>query len=608
MLSIRRVDLEYQAVSIIDCSRGARPIVESFRPLATSIEWELGKQYLRDRGSQAFITDPVPVPAAINNDGNSSLHAAEMIFASLVAAEVSERLESHVYVLELGVGLGLFARHFLDAFRAMCIQNGKDYYERLCYVAADRSERMLLDVSRNGVLSEHAGRYRMRVADALHPEQLLADDVNLAEHSRRPFRAMFLNYLLDCLPAAVLEVNGSDVRQLCVRTCLARGIEFGAQYGFNLDDLERLVASTDRNKAQRIGQYLSVLASEYDFRPVDVATIPYGQFAVENAQSGTVLHNYGAIQCLERLLDLLDDEAFILVNDYGSADGKDAAQFEHQRYTGSTFVGINFALLKNYFTNVRKCQWLEPAEDDGHIFSRMLGHRIATDTEAIFCERFGKRGFDWRQQPAQMARECRNHGRVEAAATYYRVALERQPKNWMLMDEVARFLTFGFKNPRAGYAMAQAGLRENPTCSADLWTTLGESLVQLGHAEEARRAFLRTLKINGNDVRSRYNLACLLAGEGELDAALKYIAEGLALDKPGAYREGFLRKQSEILGQLQQQYQQECHHMANRVSHLNYSSFGLGPTNVVPAINGKRANASAPATLPEPTFISTAQK
>ena len=46
-----------------------------------------------------------------------------------------------IFVLELGIGVGLFARFFLDAFRERCQKEGRDYYERLTYIAADRSER-----------------------------------------------------------------------------------------------------------------------------------------------------------------------------------------------------------------------------------------------------------------------------------------------------------------------------------------------------------------------------------------------------------------------------------------------------------------------------------
>jgi hypothetical protein len=44
----------------------------------------------------------------------------------------------------------------------------KDYYQRLTYTAADRSERVLNDLLRHGVLAQHPGRYRVRLADAIH--------------------------------------------------------------------------------------------------------------------------------------------------------------------------------------------------------------------------------------------------------------------------------------------------------------------------------------------------------------------------------------------------------------------------------------------------------
>ena len=39
---------------------------------------------------------------------------------------------------------------------------------------------------------------------------------------------MFLNYLLDCLPAAMLQREGEQFRQLYVRTCIARNVKLSA--------------------------------------------------------------------------------------------------------------------------------------------------------------------------------------------------------------------------------------------------------------------------------------------------------------------------------------------------------------------------------------------
>src|SRR3954451_14258777 len=90
-------------------AQSSREVIQDFVPLAESLEWDLGQQYLRDRGNKAFISDASPVPFVINNDGNLSRNAAEVFFTRLVEAEKIGQLEPEIYVLELGIGVGLFA-------------------------------------------------------------------------------------------------------------------------------------------------------------------------------------------------------------------------------------------------------------------------------------------------------------------------------------------------------------------------------------------------------------------------------------------------------------------------------------------------------------------
>src|SRR3984885_9880455 len=163
--------------AILAKAQSNRDIIQDFVPLADSLEWNLGQEYLRQRGNKAFLSDASTVPFVINNDGSLSRSAAAVFFASLVDAEKNGPLENEIFVLELGIGVGLFARYFLDAVRDLCQEHKKDFYDRLCYIAADRSERMLLDVCRHGVLAEHPGRYRLRLVDAMKPAEGLLQDV-----------------------------------------------------------------------------------------------------------------------------------------------------------------------------------------------------------------------------------------------------------------------------------------------------------------------------------------------------------------------------------------------------------------------------------------------
>ncbi|MDB5307993.1 MAG: hypothetical protein JWO38_2195 [Gemmataceae bacterium] len=533
------------------------PVLQDFRPLTESIEWELGQLYLQEHGSAAFLGDAEPVPYLVNNNGNLSVAAAEVFFASLEEAERAGTLEPEVFALELGIGVGLFARFFLDAFRALCGRRGKDYYHRLCYVAADHSEAMLADIERHGIFSNHPGRTRLRRVDARCPERELARDPLFGGLAPRPFRAVFLNYLLDCLPATV--------RELQVRTRLTAD-----DYRPALPtDLARLASSLDPADRRQLLEAYDLRAVDYAYRPVDPALVPYGDFAVRRARAtglpGTVV-SHGTLDCLERLLGLLRDGGFILINDYGPATETDADEFQHDRYSHATFVGINFPLLRAYFAGERRARWVEPPDEQrAGTRAYLLGHQLGPETVGCFQDRLGKAGRDWLREPEERARQHARQEHFEEALAAYRQALERQPYNWALMEEVAHFLTVDLRDAAAGAEMARAALACNPSCSANLWNTLGESLLAVGQREEARQAYVRALEVNAADVRARCNLAAVHTKSGQDDLALQRIAEGLALDRAGGFRERLLAHQAEVLDQLRQQHQQRARRLANRI-------------------------------------------
>jgi tetratricopeptide (TPR) repeat protein len=551
---------------VLTHAQSSRDVVQEFVPLAESLEWELGQQYLRERGNKAFISDASPVPFVINNDGSLSRNAAEVFFASLAEADKAGTLEDDLFVLELGIGVGLFARFFLDSFCDLCKQHERDYYRRLTYIAADRSPRMLHDVLRHGVLAGHAGRSCVRQVDAMDPD-LLAADVLFQGRTVPKLRAVFLNYLLDCLPAAVLALDGEQTRQLCVQTCVARNVRLADYTDMPLDLLRTKAKSTDTRDRQDLLEVYGLFASEYDYRPVDALSLPYGEFALEYGRRTTkrLLHSYGAIQSLERLLEMTHPDAFILANDYGQTQTTRDDEFEHQRFSLATFVGVNFPLLKAYFDGGR-CQVIEPTSDGGGIHSRLLSKKPSPETVTRFFERFGDQAKQRADEPVQRARACLKSGRFELAANYYREALSVQPRNWVLLNEISMFLTFQLRDPKAGIDMAKAALALNPTCSADLWNTLGDGLYEFGRTTEARSAYLKAQSVNPSDVRSRYNLAWVFARERDFPAALESIALALSLDKTGEFRDRLLHKQQEILAHLAQRHQQEYLLLINLVS------------------------------------------
>jgi Tfp pilus assembly protein PilF len=556
--------------AVLECARADRIVVQDFCPLADSIEWELGQQFYANRGNKAFIAAH-PVPFAVNNDGSQSWKAAELFFASVEQSESEGELEDSILVLEVGIGVGLFAKFFLDRLQELCVQKGKDYYDRVCYVATDRSEKMLLDACRHGIFADHPGRYILRMVDALKPELTLASDASIMRHGVRPFRAVFLNYLLDCLPAVVLKVSADGIRQLCVRSYLARGVKIDEHTELSIAEVIRRARSRDSWERGSLFSLYQLFAVEYDFLPVDLDGLPFASVAIDFARAHgvQVTHNFGAVLCIEQLLKLMCDHGFLLINDYGSVTSNvedKQSDCEHERFAGSTAIGINFPLLKACVTGLGDFDWIEPIEETGSLYSRIVGKGLQLQLRRRFGELFGKGAPASALEDIDQARAYLVDGRVELAAGVYRMALERQPWNWCVVGDASKFLTNSLRNPIAGMALVRTALKLNPTCSPGLWNDLGDCLALLGRPAEAEFAFRKALHLDPNDICARYNIACILTSGKDYSGALRMIADGMAGDRSQSYRKDFLNIQSEILSCLEQQSYLESKNQVNRVS------------------------------------------
>ena len=83
------------------------------------------------------------------------------------------------------------------------------------------------------------------------------------------------------------------MKQLCVRTCLARGIRLEDHTDLSSAQLAQRAASGKEKHRDDLLEVYGLFASEYDYRPVDLAGLPYGAFAAEYARrtSRRLLHS-----------------------------------------------------------------------------------------------------------------------------------------------------------------------------------------------------------------------------------------------------------------------------------------------------------------------------
>lgn len=555
-LPVDSAALTEAAAEALGRAAGKRVILEDFRPMAESLDWKLGAMYWRRTDSRAWLSESIPF--AVTSDGWLSRGAVEVLFAALAEAEGSEASGRTIRVLEVGVGLGLFARYFLDAFRERCRHAGKDYYDRLTYVGTDLSESVLKDLRERGVLDAHEGRYELRVGDALRLDDLAADD-------GQPYHAIILNYLLDTLPAAVLRSEESGLSQLWVRTGLARGVSLSAFTSLSQDEVVQRVRSGDPKELAELIDLYKVFSLEYEFRPVELESLPHSSFVAGMVkQPGQFLvYSYGAVECLASALKLLRRGGVILLSDYGQVDDPSSGEMsEHQHFGPSTAIGLNFPLLGAYFEKAGR-HWLRPNGDGTRIYTRALGWRLSDAVVAEFHERFDKKAYDRAQQPLDEARQLLEQGHHGAAMEALREAVRRQGANWALLEEIARYLIFVTGDYEQGVDIAEMGLTLNPI-SPHLWNTYGEGLYYLGHRRESHFAFTKALECNPRDPRACLGLAYTFAEFGDPSAALRMVAEGLACDDDGAHQEGLLEQQSRILMALSQRRQLEQQYLATR--------------------------------------------
>jgi len=554
---------------ILSSAQSGRFLIEGFQPLADSLEWELGQLYFAERGSRAFASGQDHVPFEINNNGFLSQIAAETLYVSLVEAERASQLEDIVYIIELGIGCGLFARLFLDAFRDICRVSGKDYYDRIHYIATDKSERMLADVKQNAVFQQHEDLVSVVQVDAQYPQDGLKRIRKKVLSENGFARAIFANYILDCLPAAVLEVeHDGQVKQLYVATYLARGVKLDEHTDLTAEEIAVCASSDNVEERRRLIDLYPLFALEYEYRTETTTRFPFvdlipGYVAYADRH---FVHNYGAMTCLEQLTELLHKNGFMIINDYGQTNPKESAEgVTHQKFSGSSAIGLNFSLLKA-FCESRCLQWVEPDGDNEHLISRLVGAEVNPETIAAFRKNFGKCRQDQSNKPVMSARKARECVMTENALEQYSAALELQPYNWSVMCEVAQFLIFEMRNFQAGVDMALAGLALNGSCSAELWNVLGDGLFCLERIGEARDAFLRALEVDPDDTRARFNMADYFISINDLVSAMKAVVDGLLHDRWCEYRERLLQKQAEILGRIAARHEMEVRFLAGRVN------------------------------------------
>jgi tetratricopeptide (TPR) repeat protein len=539
---------------------GEDPIVlETYRPLGQSLDWELGQLFYRQRGNTAFLNGEVPY--LVNNDGVLAARAAALFFTSIEERGPADR--GDLLALEFGAGSCLFARGFLLAFERLSKKTGRDYHERLIYVLADHSGPMLEDASKSGVFPPGC-RVVFARADAV---QQLFETVEGVLPAGATFDAIFLNYVLDCLPAMILRRKEDGIERLCIQTELSPANPLLRDLPGARKRAMEYASGANPDPSCLIDLY-PIFRLRYRYEIVRDGHIPFFRAAAPLLDDNNpLLHSYGAIACLEASLQNLRPGGFILFSDYGtSASGdqpKDLMRLFHQHFGSSTAIGLNLRQLRDYLTGIPDANYAEPPSDDESLTVRLAGRGVAERVTLQFGQLFNRDELERLRAPRKLAREYRSAGAQQLALECYVDAIRLQPENWDLKGEAARFCETALRLHESALELARAALELNPI-DPDLWNTLGDCLYSLRRKGEADAAFRWALRLSPANVRARYNLVYTLTDKRDFPGALNMISEALAIDEGGEFAERLLKRQGEIISALKQRRKRIAESMADR--------------------------------------------
>lgn len=522
-----------------------RAIVQDFRPLDDCLEWKLSGQYWRTEGVRPFIEGAVPY--VIHNNGWAAQCAAEVFLANQ-----NENDEGRLEILELGAGLGLFARQFLDHLQKLCEEKKSSVYARLRYFITDFSPRTLDDWAEREVFTDHDEHLVIGHCDALKPFEV--ETPSGETHSLAGVAAVFANYLLDSLPTAVVREDKDGPQQLCVRTYLVGELPLpiARDHGLDAEEIAQLAANPQDESLTRLLPILPYFDFELAFQPVAPNSIPYMNdlfsFAPGSKRSNL---NYGALRCITECQKILADTGFLLINDYGPVNADQVGDLSYaSRFGRSVAASLNFPFLESQLV-AKGFEVVSPPDPDARsVHTRLLGRGLKPATRDEFLERFG--GLD-AFDADRLATEGNQHihaGRYADALDCFRDAVERCPSDWNLLGQTAQFLTQQLQRSEEALELIQRALEINPWYSPFLWNTLGNCLFLAGEADDAHRAYLRALALDARDAQTHLNLAYSFLERGDHSEALTSIARGLEFDADGRFDEALLNKQRQIVGAL----------------------------------------------------------
>lgn len=497
-------------------------LVEAFTPMAESCIWQLNLDYWRTRGRDAFLNDSVPY--LVTSDGALASATAEMLAQDLFSRD-RDAWPQTVTIVELGPGLGLFARSLLRRYAA--IRESHPELPAVTYVGVDSAPAMLTNLAE--MLEGVPGLDKL----VLHEQAALSEPAALIrffeEFLQPNARALCIaNYLLDSIPATWVRREENALTE-----CLLEVRKAPLEWAPGKESGDKPWSPVVRTR----------------FQPCDAVDEVLETATADLEPGQSIPYPVGVIDLFSGLASLGADRLRgVLTNDY-QLDVASKPVEPLQYFSGSVAVGIEFARLDRVCARHFNWEPMAPNTHSGLIVSRLYGRDMPSNAPLrdAFADAFSldktRKSHEWAAL-ARSAVEAQDFGR---ALVCYETALCDSPPNWALYAEVARFVMVRLGNMDAALELANKALAENPLAITAM-LTVGQIHAHANRLAEAKQTFEAIVSLDTRNVRAILWLSKCAIAEGDRISALRYVSEGLAIDSGGDIGGEFLSLQNELLG------------------------------------------------------------
>jgi tetratricopeptide (TPR) repeat protein len=237
----------------------------------------------------------------------------------------------------------------------------------------------------------------------------------------------------------------------------------------------------------------------------------------------------------------------VLVNDYGYRPREARSRHDAFQHFGPSLAnGLNLEELERFAATQDGWAVAAPATDSSQVASRWIGRADERLAAGIFALVFDGARRDRALELLRSADDAADAKRNEEARWLYWRAREAAPRSWHVLERWARFCLARQKDAEGAAGLAQAGLSLHPR-HPGLWNVLGDAEYERGRTDEAETAFRRALEVSPRDVRGRLNLSYVLQDRGDHAGALALLAEALAIDASGDWRDALLDRQRQVM-------------------------------------------------------------